>query len=415
MIPANLPRPTLAILDQSNGPSGLSRYLDILWPALQSTFRIVVIGNPWSPYKKWPLDEFITFGNAPVIEQATPPPGATIARAHRNWRNHLWRNIVPTKIKSTVGHVRDALKLQRILERVSPDVIYLPICHIETTATAVRLAGMSNAVGTLHHLPPPNPILGYDRLMLGSSLKSLRRMIAVSEQVGRGWAKVVPQLASKIQVIRNGVPLPDETAIDRAKIREEFKLPVNGQLWLAAGRMTWHKGFEHLIDAAAVLSKNCSNLTIAIAGEGPLERALVEQVSRLQLDRVVRFLGHVSNMDQLYRAADGFVLSSVSEAIGYVLLEAMSYGLPVVATAVGGVPELVKDGVNGKLVPPGNPTALGAAVAELIGNPQLAAQYGESARRDIAANWNVEQMREQTIRVLLNARRKSSPKPSEQL
>jgi glycosyltransferase involved in cell wall biosynthesis len=113
------------------------------------------------------------------------------------------------------------------------------------------------------------------------------------------------------------------------------------------------------------------NIELTIAGDGPEEQALRALAKDFSIGDRVRFLGYVANEDlrREYLEADLFVLPTLSEALGSVVLEAMSCGLPVIATDVGGIPEMIEDGVNGFLVPPGDAARLAQAISQLAANP----------------------------------------------
>jgi glycogen(starch) synthase len=155
---------------------------------------------------------------------------------------------------------------------------------------------------------------------------------------------------------------------------------------LFVGRLAAQKGVATLLDAVPLLR---GNATVVLVGDGPQRRALERQAGRLGPDRV-RFQGFVAHTEvpAWLAAADVLVLPSIYEELGSVLLEAMAAGLPVVASAVGGIPDALGDA--GRLVPPRDPAALAAAVDELLDHPALAAQLGDAARRRATAfSWDV--------------------------
>jgi glycosyltransferase involved in cell wall biosynthesis len=126
-----------------------------------------------------------------------------------------------------------------------------------------------------------------------------------------------------------------------------------------------------------------------LVGDGP-ERALVEEeVRRLGIEALVRLLGERSDVPELLRRADIFVLSTRSEGLPLSVLEAMAAGLPVVASNVGGVPELVIDGETGLLVPPGDPHSLAGAIERLLGDPRLSRRFGEAGRARVAEHFDL--------------------------
>ncbi|MFH1537886.1 MAG: glycosyltransferase [bacterium] len=142
---------------------------------------------------------------------------------------------------------------------------------------------------------------------------------------------------------------------------------------LYAGRLIAPKGVNHTIDALVEVKKRHKNTRLVIVGEGPAKGDLKAQVKRLNLEHDVKFTGYIPygpDLIEEYRRADCFVLASFSEGFPKVLLEAMSQGIPIVTTAVGGIPFLIKHEENGLLVPPKDPDALADAVCKIIEEPE---------------------------------------------
>lgn len=399
-------RPTLGVLDLSDGPSGLSRYLEMLWPALTTEYRVVVFGDPRGPYASWPGCQFV-----PLPEQlwhqswkaATANEDSSTLPTQRNRFNlrSAYRRLAPRWARRTIGFVRDAKLIAGVLHSHCVDTVYLPLCDLECTPLAAWMAGIRGRVGVFHHLPPTHPSRSV-RYATRASLNLLTSVIAVSEGAGSSWGHYLPTIRPKIVVVPNGIVINDPDVPDhpRAEVLAKHGLPTTDRpIWLAAGRLAPAKGFSHLVDAVAQLRNRHPNLLVAIAGEGPLHAELTAQISRLELSGNVTLLGQIRGLDSLFRVADGFVLSSVSEAMPYVLLEAMSHGLPVVATAVGGVPELVQNGKNGILCSPGSPEQLAAGIDHCLTQPEAARAMAQAGRIRVRDSYSVEAMRASTVTV----------------
>jgi glycosyltransferase involved in cell wall biosynthesis len=140
------------------------------------------------------------------------------------------------------------------------------------------------------------------------------------------------------------------------------------------------KGHTLLLQAAAACRARGLALALAIAGEGPLHAELEAQARAAGLGTSVRLLGRRSDVRELMRACDVFVFPSLYEAFGVALLEAMACGAAVVASRVGGIPEIVEDGASGLLVPPADPAALADAIACLAERPDRRRALGRAAR-----------------------------------
>ncbi|HEY5685072.1 MAG TPA: glycosyltransferase family 4 protein [Acidimicrobiia bacterium] len=148
----------------------------------------------------------------------------------------------------------------------------------------------------------------------------------------------------------------------------------------AAGRLVPIKGYDNLIRAFAGLCRIRPGVRLEIAGEGPWRTALEAEVHRLGLDSVVTFLGWVDHLPMVMRRWSVFVQPAMEEALGITVLEAMASGLPVVASDVGGLPEIVEPGVTGMLVRRGDEGALISAMDSLLGNDSLRVTLGRAAR-----------------------------------
>jgi glycosyltransferase involved in cell wall biosynthesis len=178
----------------------------------------------------------------------------------------------------------------------------------------------------------------------------------------------------RVSVLPN--PAPDAPALPpRDELRRE--LAFSGNTLVFAGRLGPQKALDVLLRALA----NVPEVALVVAGDGPERTALEQTAAELELDGRVSFLGAVSRdrVLRLFRAADASVLPSAWENFPHTVVEALAVGCPVIATAVGGVPEVVRDGENGLLVAPGDPTALAAAIERFFADAQLRARLAAAA------------------------------------
>jgi len=239
-----------------------------------------------------------------------------------------------------------------------------------------------------------NPLWGrspsrYFRCLLSACLFRLAKtsFIAVSMAVARYSRKVYPINESKLVVVYNGVDHSDLAAdYDRFSGRLGRRIGT-------ACRLSPLKGIKYLLQTLKMLRAEFgSSVHLWIAGSGGAERKLRLHSERLGVSSAVRWLGHLSDLSQFYRSIDVFVLPSFSEGLPLVVLEAMAAGVPVVATRVGGVPEVIVDGYNGLLVDPGDSRGLAAAIARLLRDPGLRCRFAISGRKVVSERFTLQRM-----------------------
>jgi glycosyltransferase involved in cell wall biosynthesis len=214
-----------------------------------------------------------------------------------------------------------------------------------------------------------------------------------SEKVATSLVKRGLLSADKTRVIPNGVDTEAlaTSSVERTRIREDLGLAPNEFLWLAIGRLLPQKDYPTLLRAFQPLAGAPARLFVA--GRGPLLDGLRRQAEELGVGSQVTFLGVRRDIAALLAAADGFVLSSAWEGMPNVVMEALATATPVVATSVGGVPELVRPGESGLLVPPGDPGALSQAMRQLMSlSVEQRQLMGSSGRDHVTARYGLDAM-----------------------
>lgn len=207
----------------------------------------------------------------------------------------------------------------------------------------------------------------------------------------------------RIRLVPSGIDLGAfMVPYDRAALRASLGVAPNVVLVLQVAALAPHKSQTDLLKAAALLRGRAPSIRIWIAGEGLLRDSLEREHGSLVLGDFVRFLGFRSDVPDLLRAADLFCLSSHLEGMGTSILDAMAAGLPVVATRVGGIPEVVADGETGLLVPAREPGALAEALAALAGDPARRDAMGKQARQRVR-EFTADRTAERTRAVYLEA------------
>lgn len=209
-------------------------------------------------------------------------------------------------------------------------------------------------------------------------------ILAGSEAIRDDIVKYDGVPPGKIHVIPYGVDAEKfHCALSREEAREKLGLPGDRFLVGTVGRLEEQKGQKYLIDAAGRLRREGREATLLIVGSGREGDRLREQAGREGVGDVVLFLGTRRDLPELFRAMDVFAFPSLWEGFPIALLSAMAAGLPVIVTPVGGVPEVVKDGINGLIVPAGDPVALAAAIWRVHEDPVGASVLGGAAEATI--------------------------------
>ncbi len=220
----------------------------------------------------------------------------------------------------------------------------------------------------------------------------MRRAVAISPAVERGLhdGGVDP---ARTRVIWSAVdPAALAPSAPRAALRERLGVADATPCLLVAANLVRRKGVDVLLDACARLAERGAPFALWIAGDGPERGALEARARRHGLGERVAFLGRRDDVGDLLEACDAFVLPSRREGLGVAGLEAMARARPVVASAVGGLAEIVRDGETGKLVAPEDPVALAAALEALLADPALARRLGAAGARRVAEGFLAEQM-----------------------
>jgi glycosyltransferase involved in cell wall biosynthesis len=185
----------------------------------------------------------------------------------------------------------------------------------------------------------------------------------------------------RIVVIPNAVRIEAAEAANASLLRRDLGITAEHLVVLVIGRLSPEKGHRYLIDAISLVASQLplGNLVVLIAGAGPTEKQLRERVEKRQLATQVKFIGYRTDVRALLSIANLFVLPSLSEGSPNALLESMAANVPILATKVGGVPELVQDGESAFLVPPASESLLAKSMAELLLDPSRAKQLARAA------------------------------------
>jgi len=208
------------------------------------------------------------------------------------------------------------------------------------------------------------------------------RIICISDIVNRFANETQRINAKRLITIHNGIDSEHPVSEKRTSgLRKELDIPVDHSVICTIAHMEEHKGIKYLLESASLLLQSRNNISFLLVGEGALKEELKILCADLKIEKNVIFAGERSDIPEILSLTDIFVLPSIREGLPLTILEAMACSKPVIATNVGGVPEVVKDRVSGILVPPKDPEALHSAMNELLGNREKLMKMGYNGKR----------------------------------
>jgi len=283
--------------------------------------------------------------------------------------------------------------LRKILRSRHFEIVH---AHDPHGLTLAWLAGAHRRSALVVQRRVANPLTG-GRIAL-ARYRAARRVIAVSRFIAESVIRSGIS-AEKVDVVYEGVELPTLTTEDeRADVREQLGVRQSEILLGCVGYLLPEKGQEALIRAMPAVLQELPNCRLILAGDGPCRNELESLAKKFGVADVVIFAGFVDNVAGVYRALDIFLFPSLAEPLGTSMLAAMSYGLPVVGVASGGVPEMVTHERNGLLLPAPEPRDFAGAVIRLARNRSEANRFGDTARSTIAEHFTADRMVESTVR-----------------
>jgi glycosyltransferase involved in cell wall biosynthesis len=286
-------------------------------------------------------------------------------------------------------------ELIRVFRDEKPDIVHLNSSKAGILgALAGRIARIPRLVFTVHGWPFNEPVSSLSRAFrwiasCATLLLCHSRIIAVSH-----FDAMHAPLGLRMVTIHNGIEelafLSREEAQKKLSLTDETHFVIG-----TIAELHKNKGIDILVEALP----HVSNAVLVVIGEGEERKVLEEMIIRLKLETRAHLIGFMENAARVLPAFDLFVLPSRTEALGYVLLEAGFAGVPVAASTVGGIPEVIDDGLNGVLFPAYDSEALAKAVNELIASPNVRAHYAERLKEKVARYFALRGMVKKTIEV----------------
>jgi sugar transferase (PEP-CTERM/EpsH1 system associated) len=288
------------------------------------------------------------------------------------------------------------LRLVRLLRRLRPLIVHSRNWPAIDAIPAARVARVPLVVHGEHGREVADPEgRNPRRKRIRRALAPLvHHFVTVSADLRRWLIEDVRVPAAKVSAIHNGVDLSRFGRAGRLESRLRLDLPAEAVIVGTVGRLDPVKDQAGLIRAFAKVRSAHPEALLVVVGDGPCRAELEDVVAASGQGEHVRLLGNRDDIPAVMAALDVFVLPSIAEGISNTILEAMASGLPVVATRVGGNPELVEDGIGGALVPRQDPSALAAAIAGYVADPELRRRHGLASRQRATGHFSLERMAE---------------------
>ena len=286
------------------------------------------------------------------------------------------------------------LRLAREFQRISPDIVHTRGWATVDAICAARVAGVSCVIHGEHgrEVGDPNGRNRKRNIVRKCLSPLVTRFVTVSDDLKSWLIRTVGIPESKVTTIHNGVDTRIFSPDRGGAIRDSLGLNDSVFTLGTVGRLDPVKDHRSLVQAFMPIARSARPVGLIIAGDGPMRRAIESLSSELGISEKVRLLGERHDIPQVLKACDVFTLTSIAEGISNTILEAMASALPVVATRVGGNPELVEHGINGCLVSARDVAALTAAFESYLHDPKLKDEHGRNARARAEQRFSLERM-----------------------
>jgi len=288
---------------------------------------------------------------------------------------------------------RDFLKLVKIIKTEKAAILHSHLQNADLWGGLAARICRIKQISTFHGSYFKKSLLGFLKQKIRVILPE--KIIAVSRETADYCVKQLGANPDKVSVIYGGIDAGQfRVSLDLKRKRETLGITDNAFILGSFGRLEIEKGQGYLIEAIPYLGKDHPelNIVVLIAGGGSLKQQLMDQAARLEVMDKIRFLGERGDIPELLKIADIVVIPSLSEGLPVVGLEAMAAGKPVVATGVGGVPELIEDRKTGILVPPADPVSLAKAIFELARDHALVGEIISQANDKLLGNFTADKM-----------------------
>lgn len=324
-----------------------------------------------------------------------------------------------TEIKNKVLNVKnnfnpfllftEIAKLGKVLKTEKPDLVHLNSGKMGLVGViASKLyCPKSKIIFTNHGLVLNEPGINFiTKIILKFPYKIIfglsHRIIAVSEAIKKDSIIICKKSGKKIIVIKNGLENIDFLTKEIVRPKLGHKIQPNDFVIGTIAELHPVKGLEYLINAMPKVILNQPNAKLVIIGSGKLEEKLKRLAVNLNLEEKIIFTGFIDRASKFIKAFNIFVIPSLSEALAYVAIEASLSGVPIIATNVGGIPEIIKDGETGLLVEPKNSYGIAEKIIYLMNDKNKSNELGKNAQNKTIKEFNFDNFINKTKEVYIN-------------
>ena len=344
--------------------------------------------------------------NVTLVSGQTLDP--TLKLAELDWQKGKDWTEIPQLVRQ-INPIRDIKALFKIYTLIKHGRFQIVHTHSSKAGILGRLAAGLAGVPIIVHTPHGHVFYGYYGtipsylfvLLERSWARFTDRIITLTEKGKQEHIQLRVAPADKFTVIPSGVELKDFLEVQKANpaLRQELGISPEDRIVGSVGRFVPIKGYRYLLEAAKKILDQQSDIFFLLVGDGPLEQELKALAETLRIASRVIFAGYRENVAKMIALMDVFVLPSLNEGMGKVLVEAMAEGKPVVATEVGGVPEVVSDNLTGILCPPKDSHAMAEAILKLLRDKKLARKMGAEGRKRVYPRYDAKVMVENIERL----------------
>ncbi|MFA5029349.1 MAG: glycosyltransferase family 4 protein [Patescibacteria group bacterium] len=360
----------------------------------------------WGGAQKYVYDLISGLKDEPNLEIIISGGAKNKGELAERAKNQGLKSITFKNLVREINPLKDLLavwEIKKTIEKEKPDIIHLNSSKAGVVGSlAAKLAKhKARVIFTCHGWvfnESLNPLIKLAYLVLEKSTSRFKDKIICLSQLDKQSAlkkNIAPQ--NKLAVIPNGINLDKIKFLDQPEARKKLGLPLTGIIVGTIANFYANKGLKYFIEAIKIINTDPIPVVAVVIGDGELRPELENLIKEAGLENKFILAGSQSDAAQYLKAFDLYLCSSLKEGLPYSILEAMAAGLPIVATRIGGIPEIIKDGKTGLLSEPGNSAKLAEKIKQVIADPALAKKMAEQARLAVINDFSFQKMILETL------------------